>query len=132
MAWFPSIDDVLRFQEIQISLYGGSSGVRDLGLVESALMAAQQTFDGLDLYPTIPDKAAALWHGLVSNHAFVDGNKRIGLMVASVFLSVNGYDLKLTSDEVESITMDLAQSVLSRQKLADILAEQSVPKKYSN
>ncbi len=122
----------MRFQEIQISIYGGSPGVRDLGLVESALMAAQQTFDSHDLYPTVPDKTAALWHGLVSNHAFVDGNKRIGLMVSAVFLSVNGYDLMLTSNEVESITMDLAQSVLSRQQLADILAEQAIPKKYSN
>lgn len=122
MIWYPSLDDVYRFHNIQIFLYGGSAGVRDEGLVESALLTPQQTFAGQDLYPTISDKAAALWHGFVCNHAFVDGNKRIGLMVVSVFLIANGYELVLDDDEAEEITMRLASSGMDRLVLIDLLA----------
>ncbi|MBI1334815.1 MAG: type II toxin-antitoxin system death-on-curing family toxin [Armatimonadetes bacterium] len=123
MIWYPSLDDVYRFHNIQIFLYGGSTGVRDEGLVESALLTPQQTFAGQDLYATISDKAAALWHGFVCNHAFVDGNKRIGLMVTSVFLIANGYEMDFADDEVEDITMKLAQSDMSRQQLIDIMSD---------
>ena len=122
MIWYPSLDDVYRFHNIQIFLYGGSAGVRDEGLVESALLTPQQTFAGQDLYPTMSDKAAALWHGFVCNHAFIDGNKRIGLMVASVFLIANGYELDFDDEEAEDTTMQLASSQMSRQALIDILS----------
>lgn len=119
---YPTIEDIHRFHSIQIEMYGGSHGVRDHGLIESALFAAKQTFGGVDLYPSIADKAAALWHGFVCNHGFIDGNKRIGLMVASIFLNINGCDMDLTSDEVEKITLDLASGLMTRQTLIDILS----------
>ncbi|MBS1726549.1 MAG: type II toxin-antitoxin system death-on-curing family toxin [Armatimonadetes bacterium] len=116
-----SLEQVLTLHKIQIETYGGSQGIRDIGLVESALYSAQQTFDGLDLYPRLSDKAAALWHSFVSNHAFVDGNKRIGLNVAVVFLRMNGYKLDLTAPQVEAITLRIATGEMSRQELLDNL-----------
>lgn len=123
MIWYPSLEDVYRFHNLQIFLYGGSAGVRDEGLAESALLTPRQTFAGQDLYPTVSGKAAAVWHGFVCNHAFVDGNKRIGLMVTSVFLIANGYELGLTDQESEDITMRLASSGMSRQELIDLLSD---------
>lgn len=78
------------------------------------------------------EKTAALWHGLVCNHAFVDGNKRVGLMVASIFAAVNDYDIDFPWEEAEAITMALASSQMSRSELSAILAEHMVPKRYSN
>ena len=126
-AIFPTLKEVYEFHELQIELFGGSQGVRDTGLVESALYAAQQTFDGIELYPTIPEKAAALWHGFVCNHAFIDGNKRIGLMVVEVFLSINGFDLDYSSQEAEDITLKLASSQMSRQELMRLIVSHVVP-----
>jgi death-on-curing protein len=124
---FPTLEEVLYFQEVQIAIYGGSPGVRDLGLVESALFAAQQTFDGIDLYPKLHEKTAALWHGFVCNHAFVDGNKRIGLMITHVFLLTNGYGLEFTSDQAEVITLKLASSEMDRRELANLIEPFVVP-----
>jgi death on curing protein len=95
-----------------IDRFGGEFGLRDRGLLESAVYAPQQTFDGVFLYSTIYEMAAALWHGLVSNHPFVDGNKRVGTAVADVFLLVNGIEMTFSTEEVISITMALATSNL--------------------
>jgi death-on-curing protein len=129
---FPTLEEVLYFHEVQIALYGGSPGVRDLGLVESALFGAQQTFDGIDLYPNFHEKAAALWHGFVCNHAFVDGNKRIGLMVSHVFLLTNGYALEFTSQQAEMITMRLASSEMDRRELTTLIEGFIIPLRDQN
>lgn len=73
---------------------GGLAGVKDEGMLESAINAPFQTFDGVDMYPTIQHKAARLCFGIVKNHPFVDGNKRIGAHAMLVFLELNGFDLK--------------------------------------
>lgn len=80
--------------------YGGSFGIRDMGLIESALARPKASFGGIDLYPTVIEKAAALFHSLIFNHAFTDGNKRTTLTVTARFLSLNGYELKVTQEEV--------------------------------
>ena len=72
---------------------GGTDGIRDEGLLESALEAPFQSFDGIELYPSVQQKAARLGYGLVKNHAFLDGNKRIGAHAALVFLALNKIDL---------------------------------------
>lgn len=83
-----------------IARYGGSFGIRDMGLIESALARPKASFGGDDLYPSVLDKAAALFHSLIFNHAFTDGNKRITLTVTARFLSINGYELEATQEEI--------------------------------
>ena len=88
-----SITQVLAIHDQMIKRFGGSIGVRDLGLIESAIARSQSTFDGSDLYQTLFDKAAALLQSLLKNHPFVDGNKRTALTSAGIFLALNGYRL---------------------------------------
>lgn len=85
-----SQDKVLLLHQLLIEQTGGEDGVRDFGLLDSALEACYATFDGKELFPSKEEKAARLGVGLVSNHAFVDGNKRIGMYVLLTFLEVNG------------------------------------------
>ena len=84
---------VLVIHDQMIKRFGGSQGIRDLGLVESAVGRPQGTFDGNDLYKTIFEKGAALLQSLLKNHPFVDGNKRTALTAAGIFLKLNGYQL---------------------------------------
>ena len=84
---------VLMLHTQLIESTGGSDGIRDEGLLDSALESPFQSFSGEELYPSIQAKAARLCYGLVKNHAMVDGNKRIGVHVMLVFLAVNGYEL---------------------------------------
>ena len=83
-------EKVLLLQQLVIESSGGSAGVRDFGLLDSAIESAYQTFGGEELYPTKEEKGARLGFNLVSNHAFVDGNKRIGMYIMLSFLDING------------------------------------------
>lgn len=94
------IEEVLIIHDDMISRYGGSFGIRDMGLIESALARPKASFGGQDLYPGVLDKAAALFHSLIFNHAFTDGNKRTTLTVTARFLSLNGYELKASQEEI--------------------------------
>ncbi|WP_293253487.1 MULTISPECIES: type II toxin-antitoxin system death-on-curing family toxin [unclassified Microcoleus] len=87
---FISLDEVLELHEDQISSFGGTSGVRDEGLLESALAQPQATFGGQLLHPTISEQAAAYLYHLAMNHPFIDGNKRTAFAVADTFLRLNG------------------------------------------
>ena len=87
---------------------GGSSGVRDCGLLESAIEAPFQTFDDLELFPTVQEKAARLGFGLIRNHAMVDGNKRIGTHAMLVFLALNGIKLQYTQKELYPEILEVA------------------------
>ena len=114
-----SIKQVLVLHEMVISQSGGSAGIRDLGALESAIAQPQMTFDGIDLYLTIAEKAAALAHSLVQNHPFVDGNKRIGHAAMEVFLVLRGYEIDAIVDEQEQIFLNLASGKVERKSLAD-------------
>jgi death-on-curing protein len=83
------------------------------------------TFGGEDLYPEVADKAAALWHSLVINHPFIDGNKRIGAMAAELFLGMNGVDLHSTDDELVAATLATAQGEMSAEALAIWIRQRS-------
>lgn len=85
-----SKENVLLLHEMLSKQTGGSAGIRDIDLLESALEGAYQTFGGVELYPTVEEKGAWLGYALISNHAFVDGNKRIGMLCMTVFLELNG------------------------------------------
>jgi death on curing protein len=100
-----------------IAQSGGSPEIRDEGLLESALNAPFQTFAGTELYPTIIDKAAQLGYSLIKNHAFVDGNKRIGTHVMLVFLMLNGIDVDYEDEELTRLILGVAAGEISSEQL---------------
>ena len=108
---------VISIHSSLIEATGGTDGVRDMGLLESALEAPFQTFDGKDLYPALIQKAARLGYSLVSNHPFVDGNKRIGIHTMLVFLAVNGVEIECTQKELIDIGLSLADGTMDAEKL---------------
>ena len=111
-------EKVLLLHQLITAETGGSADVRDLGLLDSALESAYATFDGKELYPTKEEKAARIGYSLISNHAFVDGNKRIGIYVMFTFLEVNGIRLEATNDEVAALGLGIAAGNISH---ADLL-----------
>ena len=112
-----SREKVLLLHQIMIKATGGAAGVRDFGLLDSALEGAYATFDGKDLYSTKEEKAARLGFSLVSNHAFVDGNKRIGMYVLLTFLEVNGVRIDVSNAEVARVGLSLADGSMSYENL---------------
>ena len=108
-----SKQQVLYLHEELIRETGGISGLRDEGLLESALAAPFQTFDGQPLYPSLQQKAVRLCCGLVKDHPFLDGNKRIGAHAMLVFLALNGIELDYTQEELAEMTLKVAAGALS-------------------
>lgn len=109
---------ILMFHSQLVKAYGGSDGIRDENLLESALESPFQSFDGKELYPSIQAKAARLCYGLVKNHAMVDGNKRIGAHAMLVFMEINGYDLEYSQKELIDLILGVAAG---KKNCADIL-----------
>ena len=99
---------ILLLHEQLLSQTGGLPGLRDEGLLESALSAPFQSFGDVDAYPSLPQKAARLCYGLVKNHPFADGNKRIGAHAMLVFLAVNRTELIYTQEELSAIILAIA------------------------
>ena len=106
-------EHILRMHDQLIERYGGTHGVRDEGLLDSAMSAPFQSFSGIDLYPTIIDKASRLCFGLVMNHPFYDGNKRIGSLALLTMLDLNHIEIQMTNKELEDIILSLAAGGLS-------------------
>ena len=96
------------FHQLIAQETGGAVGVRDEQLLDSALESAFQTFDGVDLYKTKEEKAAKLGYSLISNHAFVDGNKRIGMHIMLTFLELNGIKLAITNEDIVKVGLGVA------------------------
>ena len=101
-------EQVLMLHRELIRETGGTDGLRDEGLLDSALNAPFQSYEEMDAFPSIQQKAARLGYGLVQNHAFVDGNKRIGAHVMLVFLMLNGIDLEYTQEELSDLILQVA------------------------
>ena len=112
-------DMVLLMHQLIAQETGGSAELRDRALLDSALASAFQTFDGADLYPTKEAKAARLGYALVSNHAFVDGNKRIGMHVMLTFLELNGIPLRCAPGDIAAAGLALASGAMSQEQLLD-------------
>ena len=110
---------ILMLHTQLIESTGGSDGIRDEGLLDSALENPFQSFSSEELYPSIQAKAARLCYGLVKNHAMIDGNKRIGTHTMLVFLAVNGYELKYTQKELSDLIFDVADR---KKEYEDILS----------
>ncbi len=103
-----SKEKVLLLHQLIAEETGGAVGVRDMGLLESAINGAYATFSGEELYKTKEEKAARLGFSLISNHAFVDGNKRIGVYVMLTFLETQGIKLSCTNDDVVDLGLSVA------------------------
>ena len=112
-----SKEKVLLLHQLIAEETGGSIGVRDEALLESALEKAFAGFGGKEFYPTKEEKGARLGYTLISNHAFVDGNKRIGMYVMLTFLEVNGIRMNCTNEEVTEVGLGLADGTMSYEEL---------------
>ena len=118
-----SQDKVLLLHQLITEETGGDPSVRDIALLESALESAFATFDGQELYPTKEEKGARLGYALISNHAFVDGNKRIGMYVLLTFLETNGIKIRPTNEEVARVGLAVAAGKMKYQDLLDWILE---------
>jgi len=111
---FLTVGEVIELHRTIVERTGGSQGIRDLGALESALAQPKATFGGMDLHPSIVGKASALGFSLIANHAFVDGNKRIGHAALETFLILNGYEIEASVDEQEHVILEVAKGNLRR------------------
>jgi death-on-curing protein len=116
-----TVIEVLALHGQVIEQSGGKDGVRDLGLLESAIAQPMMTFDGIDLYVSIVDKAVALGFSLIMNHPFVDGNKRTGHAAMEVFLVLNGLEIVASVEEQERVILSLAAGDTGREVFLDWL-----------
>ena len=112
-----SKEKVLLLHKIIAEATGGSIGVRDEGLLDSALESAFSGFGDREFYPSKEEKGARLGYCLITNHAFVDGNKRIGIYVMLAFLEMNGIPLRCTDDEIVTIGLGLADGTMGYEDL---------------
>lgn len=110
-----SVQQILLMHTQLISKTGGMSGIRDIGLIESAVAAPFASFGGTDLYPTLEAKAAQLGFSLIQNHAFLDGNKRIAVHAMLVFLALNNIKLQYTQRELADMFLGLAAGIADYQ-----------------
>lgn len=116
---FLTFDQVLSLHKLQIDQFGGSHGVKDEGLLLSALAQPESGFGEEYFHKDLFEMAAAYLFHLVKNHAFHDGNKRIAALTAAVFLQVNGLMVTADEDEFEKLVLDAAQSLVTKEQIAD-------------
>ena len=100
---------VLQLHDLVIQKSGGSREVRDISLLDSALKSAFQTFDGQDLYPSDLDKIVMISYSLIQGHPFIDGNKRIGILILALLLKENGYSLTWTDEDLVFLGLSMAR-----------------------
>ena len=115
----PTVETVIAIHSELIRQIGGSSGIRDENLLDMSINAPFQTFGGVDLYPTLIEKAAHLTYSLIKNHPFLDGNKRIGVTVMIIFLKANGIEITCTNEELAVMGWGLADGSISKAELAE-------------
>jgi death-on-curing protein len=115
---FLNVEDIIDFHTEIINEFGGSHGIRDMGLLISAIEMPKASMFGEDLHPTIFDKAAAYLFHIVCNHAFIDGNKRSGIVAALTFLESNEIYLKYDEIELENLVIDIANGKVKKKEIA--------------
>lgn len=121
-----SKEQILMLHSQLIEEYGGSDGVRDYNLLDSALENPFQSFGGEELYPTLQAKAARLGYGLIKNHCMIDGNKRIGTHAMLVFLAINGIELDYAQKELYETILAIADGSLEYEDLLKWILEHQV------
>ena len=122
-----SKQQLLKMHSDLLAQTGGLDGLRDEGLLESALAAPFQTYDAQELFRSIQEKAARLAYGLIQNHPFIDGNKRIGTHTMLVLLALNGIELIYTQDELSDIILKIAASTASYEDLLAWILKHETP-----
>ncbi|HLY10943.1 MAG TPA: type II toxin-antitoxin system death-on-curing family toxin [Planctomycetota bacterium] len=122
---FLTLQDILRIHQDQIQRYGGSLGVRDLGLMESAIAMPQAGFSGQYFHTDLCEMGAAYLFHLTQNHPFIDGNKRVGTVAALVFLDLNGISLELSNEALVDLTLGVAEGKQTKSAIAEFFRKHS-------
>ena len=112
-----SLAEVLDLHRRVLGVAGGAAGLRDLGLLESAVAQPLATYGGAELYAGVVEKAVALGYSLIANHPFVDGNKRLGHAALETFLVLNGFELDASVEEAERVILAVASGAMKREEL---------------
>lgn len=120
---FLSLDEILAIHHDTVEKFGGSHGLRNLNLLESAVYRPQSSFMGDDLYVSVFDKAAALMHSILMNHAFIDANKRTAITSTVYFLHLNGYELKMTQPEVVEFALKVESKKIALEQISKWLKD---------
>jgi death on curing protein len=120
---FLTLVEVLELHRRIIEQSGGASGIRDMGLLESAIAQPRMSFGGEELYPSLLEKAAALGFSIIMNHPFVDGNKRTGHAATETFLVLNGMEFNASVDEQERVVLAIASGALGREAFVEWLQQ---------
>ncbi len=123
-----TLDEILMFHRKILKKTGGRDGLRDKSLLESAINQVGQTFDGKDLYPTVIDKISVMTYSLISNHAFVDGNKRIGIAVMIITLKINFIKVSYTQEELIELGLGVASGKFRERDIASWIEEHILKK----
>ncbi len=118
---FLDITDVLEIHQSRIDLYGGTAGIRDIGMLQSALAQPQAGSGGQFFHEDIFSMAAAYWYHISRNHPFLDGNKRTALAVCLVFLDVNGYEIDADPNELEELALAISQGKADKETATEFL-----------
>jgi death-on-curing protein len=116
---FLTVDDIIESHQNQIDTYGGSYGIRDIGLLESAIGQPEASFGGEYLHADIFEMAAAYIYHLVMNHPFVDGNKRVGLEAALIFLEINNENLNASDEELVDLVLKTTAGQVGKREIAE-------------
>lgn len=127
MTRYLTLAEVVDLHRRLLGATGGAPGIRDLGALDSAVAQPKTTFGGVDLYPSLAEKAGALGFSLVQNHAFVDGNKRVAHAAMETFLVLNGSEIHAGVDEQERLMLALAAGRIDRAELTDWLRQHLKP-----
>lgn len=121
------LEDVLLLHEFSIKDFGGASGIRDIGLLESAIARPYQSFGGEEFYPTAIQKAAAIAESLIINHPFVDGNKRTGMLAMSALLKEYNFNLNASSNDLYIFIISISTGEKKFQDIVAWLQQNTVP-----
>lgn len=132
MIRYLTLIEVLELHRKILEQSYGGLGIRELGLLESAIAQPRMTFGGKDLYPSLIEKAAALGVAIIMNHPFIDGNKRTGHAASEVFLFLNGQAIRASVEDQERIVLALAAGELGREAFVEWLQQHTVPISNSN
>lgn len=122
-----TLSELLQLYEAVMEATGGSPGVADLGLIESALAQPRAAFGDRELYSDLPTKAAALGYSLITNHGFADGNKRVGHAAMEAFLLLNSWEITCGVDEQETVILQVASGNCSREAFTRWLKDHVKP-----
>jgi death-on-curing protein len=124
---FLTLEEVLEIHSTQLARFGGAAGVRDIGLLESALSQPQASFGGEYVHGDLFEMAAAYLFHVVSNHPFIDGNKRAGLLSALVFLDINGIEINDKGDTLYDLTIKVASGNSNKSEISEVLRSLVAP-----